>query len=100
MADASGAAGWGPLIIKSGVGMTPPGRRTTGFPQEPDFVATSPETDSLIRFRRNLYSFVPVLAGDNQNEIMFSTALSRFVLNIFSQAAVGNLCINQVSYEL
>ena len=99
MADASGAAGWGPLITKAAWDDAARSE-DKWIPAGTGLVATSPETDSLIRLRRNLYSFVPVLAGDDQSEIMFSTGLSRFVLNIFRQAAVGKLCINQITHEL
>ena len=46
-------------------------------------VATSPETDSLIRLRRNLSSFVPGSVDREQSEMRFSTGLSRCVWKVY-----------------
>ena len=97
MADASGAACWGPLIKKSGMR---PHRPTEDDSAGTGLVATSPETDSLARLRRNLSSFVPGSAGLEQNEMMFSTVLSRCIWKVYSPGVVGNLCINQIGHDL
>ena len=61
MADASGAAGWGPLIEsedeKNSAGTGP--------------VATSPETDSRARLQQKSVLFVPGVPAIRQSKVAF-----------------------------